>query len=74
MTDVRAAVDAGRRSADPAVLLDCLVVLLDIEGTDALLEEARETSQKILGAVSDDTLRSAVLASIGSKAPPVLAM
>lgn len=71
--DARAAVDAGRRLADPAVLLDCLIVLLEIEGTDALLDEARRTSQNILRAVSDETLRSAFLASVGNKAPRVLA-
>jgi tetratricopeptide (TPR) repeat protein len=71
--DARAAVDAGRRLADPAVLLDCLIVLLEIEGTDALLDEARRTSQNILRAVSDEPLRSTFLASVGTKAPRVLA-
>ena len=37
--DSRAAADTARRLADPAVLLECLIVLLEIEGTDALLEE-----------------------------------
>jgi tetratricopeptide (TPR) repeat protein len=71
--DARAAVDASRRLADPAVLLDCLIALLEIEGTDALLEEARRTAQKIVRAVSDETLRSAFLTSIASRAPLVIA-
>ena len=71
--DARAAVKVGRRLADPAVLLECLIVLLEIEGTDALLYEARRTAQKIGRSVSDDTLRSAFLRSVGGKAPHVLA-
>ena len=71
--DARAAVDVGRRLADPPVLLDCLIVLLEIEGTDALLDEARRTAQKIVQAVSDDTLRSAFLTSVDNKAPRVVA-
>ena len=65
--------DVGRRLADPAVLLDCLIALLEIEGTDALLDEARRTAQKILRAVSDDTLRSAFLSSISARVPRVVA-
>jgi tetratricopeptide (TPR) repeat protein len=68
--DARAAVHAGRRLADPAVLLDCLIELLEL---DALLDEARQTAQKIVRAVSDETLRSAFLTSVGNKAPRVVA-
>jgi tetratricopeptide (TPR) repeat protein len=71
--DARAAVDAGRRLADPAILLESLIVLLEIEGTDALLDEARRTAQHMVRAVSDETLRSAFLGSLGSKAPRVAA-
>jgi len=71
--DARAAVDVSRRLADPPVLLDCLIVLLEIEGTDALLDEARRTAQKIIRAVSDETLRSAFLTSVGNKAPRIRA-
>lgn len=73
VNDARAAVDAGRRLADPAVLLDCLIVLLDIDGTDERLAEARRTAQNIARAVSDEALRSAFLSSIGNKAPRVVA-
>jgi hypothetical protein len=59
--------------ADPAVLLDCLIVLLEIEGTDALLAEARRTAQNIVRAVSDEELRSAFLTSVGNKASRVVA-
>jgi len=62
-----------RRLADPAVLLDCLIVLIEIEGTDALLDEAGRTAQKIVRAVSDETLRSAFLTSLGNRAPRVIA-
>ena len=70
--DARAAVDVGRRLADPAVLLDCLIVLLELEGTDDLLEETRRTVQKIARAVSDERLRSTFLTSVGNKAPRVV--
>ncbi len=71
--DARAAVEAGRRLADPAVLLDCLIVLLEIEGTDALRDEARRVAQRIVRAVSDETLQSAFLTSVGNKAPRIVA-
>ena len=71
MNDARAAVDTARRLADPTVLLDCLIVLLEIEGTDALLDEARRTAQRIERAVPDETLRSAFLTSGRNKAPGV---
>ena len=64
--------DVGRRLADPAVLLDCLIVLLELEGTDDLLEETRRTVQKIVRAVSDERLRSTFLTSVGNKAPRVV--
>jgi tetratricopeptide (TPR) repeat protein len=65
--DARAAAQTARRLADPAVLLDCLIVLLETEGTDALLQEARRTAQRILQAVSDEELRSTFLASTARK-------
>jgi tetratricopeptide (TPR) repeat protein len=71
--DAQAGVDAARRLGDPAVLLDSLIVLLDIDGTDAVLDEARRATQNILRAVSDDTLRAVFLASVGNKAPRVVA-
>jgi len=70
--DAKTAVAVGRRLADPAVLLDCLIALLEIEGTDTLLEEARRTFQKIARAVSDETLRATFVTSVGNKAPQVV--
>ena len=73
LKDARAAVGVGRRLADPAVLLDCLIALLEIEGTDALLDEARRTAQKMAQTVSNETLRAAFLASVGNRASGVVA-
>jgi len=70
--DAWAAVVVGRRLADPAVLLDSLIALLAIDRTDVLLDEARRTAQKIVGAVSDETLRSAFLTSVAHKAARVV--
>lgn len=70
--DARAAVKVGRRLADPAILLESLIVLLEIDGTDAVRDEARRTAQNILQAVSDDALRSAFLATLSGKAPVVV--
>jgi tetratricopeptide (TPR) repeat protein len=70
--DAGAAVLAARRLADPAVLLDCLIALIEIDGTDAVLEEARRTAQKIRRAVSDESLRSVFLTSLRNKAPRVV--
>ena len=73
MKDARSAVSAARRLADPPVLLDCLIVLLQVEGSDALLEEARRTAHGIMQAVSNESLRSAFLASLGNKTPRLIA-
>ena len=65
--DGRDAVEVARRLADPAVLLDCLTVLLEIDGSDALLDEARQTAHTILGTLSQESLRSAFLTSLSGK-------
>ena len=67
VNDAREAVDAGRRLPDPAVLLDCLIVLLEIDGADALLDEARRTAQSIVRAFWDETLRSAFSRRLATK-------
>lgn len=67
--DARAAVRVARKLGDPAVLLDCLVTLLEVDGTDAVLEEARRTVQTLTQAVSDVRLRSAFLTTLATKAP-----
>lgn len=66
--DARAAVKVGRRLADPAVMLECLIALLEIEGTDAALDGARQTAQGIVAAVSGETLRSKFRAAVGARA------
>jgi len=73
LRDARAAVDVARRLADPAVLLDGLIVLLDVDGSDALLDEARRTARNIVRAVSDESLRSVFLRSVSSRTARVLA-
>jgi hypothetical protein len=67
--DARAAANTGRRLADPAVLLDCLIVLLEVDGSDALRDEARRTAHVMERAISDDSLRSTFLTSVENKAP-----
>ena len=49
-----------------------MIVLLELEGTDDLLEETRRTVQKIVRAVSDERLRSTFLTSVGNKTPRVV--
>jgi tetratricopeptide (TPR) repeat protein len=70
--DAEAAVKVARRLADPAVLLDSLIVLLDIDGSDGLLDQACHTASRIVRAVSDESLRSAFLTSIANKAPRLI--
>jgi hypothetical protein len=65
--DARGAVHVARRLADPAVLLECLGVLLALDGTDALLAEARQTAHGILGALPEGSLRSAFLRATSSR-------
>jgi tetratricopeptide (TPR) repeat protein len=70
--DARGAVRVARRLADPAVLLECLGVLLELDGTDAVLAEARQTAHGILGALSEGSLRSAFLRATSSRFTGVL--
>jgi tetratricopeptide (TPR) repeat protein len=65
--DARAAAHVARRLADPAVLLHCLTVLLEVDGSDALRDEARQTAHSILGRLSQESLRSAFLNSLSGK-------
>ncbi len=70
--DARTAVDVARRLADPAVLLECLMALLEIDGSDAVLDEAQRTAHGILGTLSQRSLRSAFLTSLSRRQPRVL--
>ena len=53
------------------VKTDSLIALIEIDGTDALPGETRRTAE-ILRAVSDDTLRSAFLASVANEEPRIV--
>jgi tetratricopeptide (TPR) repeat protein len=71
IVDARAAITLARNLGDPAVRLDCLGLLLDIDGSDAILDEAVQTVYGIVSAVTQPTLRSAFLASVCEKHPHV---
>jgi len=45
--DARGATEVARRLGDPALLLDCLAVLLEVDGSDALLAEARQGPSRL---------------------------
>jgi tetratricopeptide (TPR) repeat protein len=65
--DARTATEIARRLGDPAVLLECLAVLLELEGNDELLAEARQVVQRILEGLSQESLRRQFLANVASK-------
>jgi len=64
--DALASVQVARRLADPAVLLECLSVLLALDGSDKLRSEAQYTVQRISGALSHEPLRRRFLASVST--------
>ena len=72
--DARGAVHVARSLADPAVLLECLGVLLELDGSDAVLAEARQTARSILGALSQGTLRCAFLRATSSRLTGVVSL
>jgi hypothetical protein len=71
--DARAAVRVARSLGDPAVLLDCLIARLEIDGSDLVLRQARQTAGAMLGSLSSEALRSAFIASLSEKRPQLLA-
>jgi tetratricopeptide (TPR) repeat protein len=71
VTDARAAVSVARRLADPAVLLECLRLVLDVDGSDDSLTEARRTVTRILEQLSEENLRRAFLMAVDSRISPV---
>jgi hypothetical protein len=73
-TEAVRAVRVARRLGDPAVLLDCLAILLEIEGSDELLAEARATVQRILEGLSQEPFRSRFVASVSSIFLPSLSI
>jgi hypothetical protein len=48
------------------------MALLEIDGSDALLDEAQQTARVILGTLSQEPLRSAFLTSLSGRQPRVL--
>jgi tetratricopeptide (TPR) repeat protein len=60
--DAQAASLVARRLGDPAVLLECLTILLDVDGSDEVLDEVRHTVRRVLAAVSVEALRRRFLA------------
>jgi hypothetical protein len=63
IADASRSVEIARGLRDPALLLKALNVRIDLEGTDALVGEARECSNRILGHLDDQGLRERFLAS-----------
>ncbi|MGH8639997.1 MAG: hypothetical protein ACREUZ_22965 [Burkholderiales bacterium] len=55
----KAAVDVARRLGDPALLLIGLATLLDLNGSEALLAEIRQTVERIVGTLAPGRLRDA---------------
>jgi predicted ATPase/predicted Ser/Thr protein kinase len=63
VADATRAVEAARRLGDPALLLKALQVRIAVDGSDALLAEARACSGRILSNLDDPSLRGRFLAS-----------
>jgi tetratricopeptide (TPR) repeat protein len=64
--DAWAAVKVARRLADPAVLLECLSVLIEQDANSDVLGEWQRTVDSILGALTCEPLRGKFLAKFGS--------
>ncbi len=62
--DARASVEVARRLSDPALLTECLGVLLAQDGTDELLAESRRAMDRVLVGVTDQALRRSFLARV----------
>ena len=65
--DARAAVDIARRLSDPAVLLECLGVLLEQDGSSDIFVEWQRTVESILGALTHEPLRRTFMAGIPAR-------
>jgi tetratricopeptide (TPR) repeat protein len=64
--DAGAAVKIARRIGDPALLLKCLSILLELDGNDELRGEAQRTVERICKTISQKGLRSRFLAGMPS--------
>jgi hypothetical protein len=61
--DALASVQVARRLGDPAVLLECLAVLLEVDGSDEVLSESQNIALRIAGGISQEPVRTRFLAS-----------
>jgi class 3 adenylate cyclase/tetratricopeptide (TPR) repeat protein len=57
IADLRRAVELARGLGDPTVLLRAVAALLELDGNDALLSEARAAVQTIAAALPDEAMR-----------------
>ncbi len=57
IADLGKAIEISRPIGDPAMFLRAATALLEIEGSDALLTEARTTARKILAQLPDEDMR-----------------
>lgn len=60
VADATQAVAVAKSTEDPALLLQALDLLLQIEGNDTLAAEARATHRRILDALPDGDMRQRV--------------
>jgi len=68
-SDALASVQVARRLGDPAVLLECLSVLLELDGSDEVLSESQHIALRIAGRISQEPLRSRFLTIASSGQP-----
>lgn len=72
--DAQAAVFLARRLADPAILLDCIAVLLQLEPTEELVAEAEAVICRISAELPDERLRSRFIVTASGKMPAEVVM
>lgn len=63
-SDVWKSVEIARRLGDPALLLECLSALLELDGSDELQNEAQHVVNRIAGALSQESLRNRFLMNV----------
>jgi tetratricopeptide (TPR) repeat protein len=59
IADLQTAVRLARGMGDPAIFLRAAAALLQLDGSDALADEARQAVQRITAALPDDSMRRA---------------
>ncbi|HEY2435001.1 MAG TPA: AAA family ATPase [Vicinamibacterales bacterium] len=69
VADARDAAAVARTLGDPAVLLECLIVHLEVDGSDAVEQEARRTGQRMLDALTRPALRLGFAAFLSERWP-----